>query len=607
MKAQFEEAPDAAGVVASLEPLHDAAGNIVKWYGTNTGIDDRKKAETLLAGENRILEMVATGKPLADILGELCRLVDSISTDSMATMLLVDSANCLRIGAAPRLPNDFMSLIDGIKIGPKVGSCGTAAYLKQQVIVTDIEVDPLWEDLREAARQYGLRAGWSSPIFSSDRTVLGVFGIYWDKPQSPSPAHLHLIGQITHLASVAIERKRAAEALRASERLARGQAEALTLALDALARETDPDRIVEHVLRTVTAQLDAHSSSVWLRDEGSGLMVFEFALEGGKFKTKAESAIGKVSPSLPVKALSSWAEIFRTGKPSVLEDIREGPDFPWRPHVLAQGIVTILVVPMMIAGKVEGAIGVRFTQKRTFRSEELELAQALANQAMLAIQLARLSAQSRQSGIMEERNRMARDIHDTLAQGFTGVIMHMEAAQQAMLRKRIEVVSGHLRGAGEIARDGLREARRSVKALRPLALEQKKLAEALEELINKLSADTAVQAKFTLQGKARELPPEWEANILRIGQEALTNALRHARASELDVLLVFDDREIRLNMRDNGCGFDPAGNYEGFGLRGMAERAEDMGGQLSIQSSTGAGTTISAVLPLASLAEPARP
>jgi signal transduction histidine kinase len=336
-------------------------------------------------------------------------------------------------------------------------------------------------------------------------------------------------------------------------------------------------------------------------------MVFEFALEGDKFKTKAESTIGKGSPSLPVQALSSWTEIFRTGKPTVLEDIREGPDFPWRAHVLAQGIVTILVVPMMIAGKVEGAIGVRFTQQRTFRSEELELAQALANQAMLAIQLARLSAQSRQSGIIKERNRMARDIHDTLAQGFTGVIMHMEAAQQAMLRKRMEVVSGHLRGAGEIARDGLREARRSVQALRPLALEQKQLAEALEELVNKLSADIAVQAKFTLQGKARELLPEWEANILRIGQEALTNALRHARASELDVLLVFDDREIRLNMRDNGCGFDPAGKYEGFGLRGMAERAEDMGGQLSIQSSTGAGTTISVVLPLPSFAEPARP
>jgi PAS domain S-box-containing protein len=566
-------------------------------------IEAQTIVDALRAGENKILEMVATGKPLAVILEELCCMVDRVSIDSMASVLLVDSSDCLRTGAAPRFPKNFISLIDGIKIGPTVGSCGTAAYKKKQVIVTDIETDPLWNDYRELARQYGLRAGWSTPILSSDRSVLGVFGIYWDKPRGPSPAHLYVIDQITHLASVAIERERAVEALRASEKLARGQTEALTLALDALARESDPNRIVEHVLRTVTAQLDAHSNSVWLRDETSELMVFEFALENGKFKTKTEATIAAVSPSLPVQAISPWPEIFRTGKPSVLEDIRKGPEFPWRARVLAQGVVTILVVPMMIAGKVKGVIGVRFAQKRTFRAEELELAQALANQAMLAIQLASLSAQNRQSAIIEERNRMARDIHDTLAQGFTGVILHLEAAEEAMARERMEVVSGHLRGAGEIARDGLREARRSVQALRPLALEQKKLTEALEEMIMKQTTGTAMQAKFTLQGELRELPPEWDANILRIGQEALTNVLRHARATEFRMILIFHDHEIRLNMHDNGCGFDPAGKYSGFGLQGMAERTEDMEGQLTIQSVQGRGTTISIALPVTTSAE----
>jgi signal transduction histidine kinase len=332
-------------------------------------------------------------------------------------------------------------------------------------------------------------------------------------------------------------------------------------------------------------------------------MVFEFALENGKFKTKTEATIAAVSPSLPVQAISPWPEIFRTGKPSVLEDIREGPEFPWRARVLAQGIVTILVVPMMIAGKVKGVIGVRFAQKRAFRAEELELAQALANQAMLAIQLARLSAQNRQSAIIEERNRMARDIHDTLAQGFTGVILHLEAAEEAMARERMDIVSGHLHGAGEIARDGLREARRSVQALRPLALEEKKLAEALEDLLTKQTAGTALQAKFTLQGEPRELPPEWEANILRIGQEVLTNVFRHARATEFSAVLIFSDREICLSMHDNGCGFDSAGKYSGFGLQGIAERTEDMEGQLTIQSAGGRGTTISVAVPMLAFTE----
>jgi signal transduction histidine kinase len=500
-----------------------------------------------------------------------------------------------------------MAAVDGFEIDPAAGTCSAAAARKEQVITHDIFTDPHWADYRELASRHGLRAGWATPILSSAGGVLGTFALYWTEPRSPKPHHLEIINQIARLVAFAIERKQAAEALQASEKLARGQAEALTRALDALAMETNPDRVLEHVLRTVTAQLDAHSSSVWLRDEATGLMVFEFALEHGKFKTKTETALAAVSPSLPVRAIIPWPEVFRTGKPSVLEDIREGPDFPWRAHVLAQGIVTILVVPMLIAGNVEGVIGVRFAQKRTFRAEELELAQALANQAMLAIQLARLSAQSRQTAIIEERNRMARDIHDTLAQGFTGVILHLEAAEEAISRERADVVSGHLRGAGEIARDGLREARRSVQALRPQALEERSLAEALKDMIEKLTARTAIRAELTLQGEAKELPPEWEANILRLGQEALTNVLRHARAGEVEVLLVFRDREVRLNLRDNGCGFDPAGKYAGFGLRGMAERVENMGGHLSILSANGAGTTISVVLPLPASIESEEP
>src|ERR1700722_11711144 len=186
-----------------------------------TGVDERKKADAVLAGEKKILEMVASGKPLAAILEELCYLVDSVSVDSFASVLLVDSANRLRTGAAPRFPKGFISLIDGIQIGPLVGSCGTAAYRKEQVIVTDIETDPLWDSYRDLARQYGLRAGWSTPILSSDRSVLGVFGIYWDNPRTPTPAQYRLIDQITHLASVAIERQRSQDALRKDLRAAK--------------------------------------------------------------------------------------------------------------------------------------------------------------------------------------------------------------------------------------------------------------------------------------------------------------------------------------------------------------------------------------------------
>jgi len=113
-----------------------------------------------------------------------------------------------------------------------------------------------------------------------------------------------------------------------------------------------------------------------------------------------------------------------------------------------------------------------------------------------------------------------------------------------------------------------------------------------------MTSGTTVQAKFTLEGEPRELSAEWEANILRIGQEVLTNVLRHAQASEFKMLLAFDSGEIRLEMRDDGCGFDPRRRHEGFGLQGMRERAEGMGGQISIQSGEGKGTVISIALPL---------
>ena len=613
-----------------VEPLRDPQGTIVKWYGINTDIDDRKRAEALLAAENKILEMVATGRPLVVILDGLCRLVDTLCDKSLASILLIDpNGRCLRRGAGPSLPEAFMAAMDGGEIGPCVGSCGTAAYRKEQVIVSDIVTDPLWANYRELALANGLRSGWSTPILSSDGSVLGVFGIYGREPRSPTPQHLHTIKQITHLASVAIERKQAAESLRASELLARGQLDALTHTLDALAQESDTDRLLEHVLRTIIEQSDALSVSVWDREpDGDSLEVFAL-IEDGCFQTRRG---GTLHPASRLITLGQdhpvWKEILHTGLHAVLEDIDQpvvrmrvgmGPDATWhdvlddadlapallrfKSHLREMGVHTILFVPMLIAGRVSGFIGIRFSLRRGFRQEEIELTRALAHQATLAMQLTRLSAQSRQSAVMAERNRMARDIHDTLAQGFTGVIVQLEAAGEAMSQSRTARVSDHLNQAGELARESLREARRSVQALRPQALEGKQVSEALKDLIEKMTRGTTVHAEFTLQGNQQKLPPEWEANLLRIGQEVLTNVLRHARASTFNVLLVFDSGEIRLNLRDDGCGFDPKRRHEGFGLQGMRERAEGMGGQLSIERANGKGTMISIVLPLASASE----
>jgi PAS domain S-box-containing protein len=194
--------------------MEDESGN-VEFVGAVMDITERKRGEMLLAGEKRLLEMIARGKAPASILDALCRLVEGLASGSLSSILLLDAnAGRLRHGAAPSLPIAYTEAIDGVGIGPSVGSCGTAAYRGEPVMVCDIATDPLWADFRALALAHGLLACWSAPILSSDGKVLGTFATYYREPRSPTAQELGLIEQVTHLASIAIEREQAEEALR---------------------------------------------------------------------------------------------------------------------------------------------------------------------------------------------------------------------------------------------------------------------------------------------------------------------------------------------------------------------------------------------------------
>ena len=197
-------------------------------------IDHQNWAERLLVGENRLLEMIAKGNSLTVILDGLCRLVEEISSDTLATILLLDG-NRLWHGAAPSLPQSYTDSIDGVVIGPSVGSCGTAAYRGEPVICSDIATDPLWDDYRHLPLAHGLRASWSTPILSSEGKVLGTFAMYTPEARSPTPQHQNIIDQISHLASIAIERTRAEENLRHDERELRWITDAIPEAIIVLA------------------------------------------------------------------------------------------------------------------------------------------------------------------------------------------------------------------------------------------------------------------------------------------------------------------------------------------------------------------------------------
>ncbi|MEH1985497.1 MULTISPECIES: PAS domain-containing protein [unclassified Nostoc] len=200
---------------------------------------------------------------------------------------------------------------------------------------------------------------------------------------------------------------------------------------------------------------------------------------------------------------------------------------------------------------------------------------------------------AQQASILEERNRMAREIHDTLAQSFTGILLQVGAATQ-VLADDPEATQVHLEMIEELARAGLTGARRSVSALRPQLLEEGNLESALHRIVAQMRSTTDTALICQTQGTAYSLPTEVENNLLRIGQEALTNAIKYASAGEIRVELVYNETQFILQIKDDGSGFG-VGSIPlsgGFGLLGMSERAERIGAQLTIQSQPGQGTEI---------------
>ena len=179
---------------------------------------ERKQALQLLAWEKSALELISSAAPLPEVLDGLMTGLEQQLPGAQCSILLLDDEGLhLKHGAAPNLPDAYNRLIDGIKIGPNVGSCGTAAYEDRQVIVSDIESDPLWAEYRNLALEHGLRACWSTPIHSSSEKILGTFAIYNHEPGHPQSAETELIARATHIAGIAIERKHIEVAMWESE------------------------------------------------------------------------------------------------------------------------------------------------------------------------------------------------------------------------------------------------------------------------------------------------------------------------------------------------------------------------------------------------------
>ncbi|MCA1728375.1 MAG: GAF domain-containing sensor histidine kinase [Actinobacteria bacterium] len=333
--------------------------------------------------------------------------------------------------------------------------------------------------------------------------------------------------------------------------------------------------------------------------------------------------------STPFATPEAWTPWFLRGWPDGLRlegiDVRDLVGSGWGfPRILGprdlpvaeravwreRGVRSTLLLTLVAPGDREIGLLAVTSSGRRFSRSAVRAYETIGAQAALALENLRLVEEARragrQAGVLRERQRMAHEIHDTLAQGFTSIVMNLEAAEGDVPASS-DRAQRHLEQARLTARESLTEARRLVWALRPESLENASLPEALERLAGRWAGESGVAATVSTTGTPRPLPPEVETTLFRVAQEALNNVRKHAwGVSRVALTLSYMGDAIALDARDDGAGFDPAREVEkkrdrdsgGFGLKGMRERVEGFGGALSIESAPGEGSTLAVELPV---------
>ncbi|MFI7061244.1 sensor histidine kinase [Kribbella sp. NPDC050124] len=247
-----------------------------------------------------------------------------------------------------------------------------------------------------------------------------------------------------------------------------------------------------------------------------------------------------------------------------------------------------LLASFLVALLIASATGMLFnaiSRQSEERRQLIDRLQELAEEN--AVLQSQLLSSAREAGVLAERQRMAREIHDTIAQGLTGILTQVEAAaDEGGSTGRLDTIRG-------LARDSLNEARRSIHALRPAELQQGDLTAALQRVVD----GTGVPAALSITGDPRALHPEVEHTLLRVAQEALTNIAKHANATRVGVTLSYMEDVVALDIRDDGDGFTSTSTTSGFGLIGMRQRVTRLAGSFEVESTPGEGTGISATVP----------
>jgi signal transduction histidine kinase len=384
---------------------------------------------------------------------------------------------------------------------------------------------------------------------------------------------------------------------RRAECMARIQRDAVQLALDLLVREPDISGFFRVFIKTLVEECESHACGVWLLDdETSTHCNLWMAYVEDRFYTKGSQDWDALA--LPSESMSAHLLAHRQGWSEIIE--YDGADArlpePVRAFNIATGIESVLVAPLLLPGRNLGWFALSSGRAPLCdRAWHHALLDAMARQATLALHQSRVAEQSRaeirRQAVLEERNRLARDIHDTLAQGFAAILMQLQGAQRSGAGLP-PAVARSIDTAVDLARTHMVEARRSDCALRPQEQETEDVGAALERMVELARRGTDIPIDLSID----ELPAfsgGAEREILGIAQEAITNAVRHARARKI-VIHAESVRTLgfRLSVADDGRGIAKERRGAGFGMTSMQERADRIGASLTIVTAPRSGTEV---------------
>lgn len=475
---------------------------------------------------------------------------------------------------------------------------GIEAFLEQYFLKGDGFsglLDEWVEPLRSAMAAFQVKSSCSVPIRVNGKWW-GMLALnYCQAEVQINPAEFAVLRTIADCIGSAIQRDRTQQALLEAEQHRSAELSkantAMRRSIDWLAHEPEINAFLGHLLEELAAQVVAQDAVIFLYDaQEHTLQPFVGVIDDEI--TFSPPLIRKFS----AHGWLGWDVLLRSPNPIHF-------DMDTEPHLFLpeyleyhrrrnnQGIVCTLLQ------QGDEPLGlIRFgCVRKTLSENELVLVQSLAQQATLAIQLTRLAEEAKQAALLQERTRMAQEIHDTLAQAFGGILMQLQAAN-CFAANQPEKAQTHLLTAQTLAQDGLTEARRSVWTLYLETSEYENPAQTIAKFIEQTMSRQSVPIDLAIDGSPYRLHPDLGLNLLRIAQEAIANALRHAQAQTIQVRLNYSPQTLQLTIRDDGCGFEPQSPSSGFGLLGMQQRAAKLGATWQLASQLGQGATITVFL-----------